>query len=176
MRVFNSYMNQLIRTPAYLGATCTKEWTEKSLSWTDQRLNFKWPVLQGIPQGVVTYYNIPAVLTPATGIKVRSSGQAIKLETIKRSRCSFAPLKSRSRWVLSLTPPMPHPPHLAVRSSDQGPKMAPIKFWSRSRVSVQQVYMWPPLVPRSSNTPSLVEQLNSTTFHSWLALVFNNLN
>ena len=40
-RVFNSYMNQLIRTPAYLGATCIKEWTEKSLSWTDQRLNFK---------------------------------------------------------------------------------------------------------------------------------------
>ena len=40
--------------------------------------------------GVVTY--IPAVLTPATGIKVRSSGQAVKLGTIKRSdvhlRCS----------------------------------------------------------------------------------------
>ena len=31
-------------------------------------------------QGVVTY--IPAVLTPATGIKVRSSGQAVKLGTV----------------------------------------------------------------------------------------------
>ena len=52
-------------------------------------------------QGVVTY--IPVVLTPATGIKVRSliSGQAVKLEMIKRSRRPFALLKSRSRWVLS---------------------------------------------------------------------------
>ena len=58
-------------------------------------------------QGVVT--NILDVLTPATGIKVRSSGQAIKLETIKRSRRSFALLKSKSRRVLSLTPPTPHP-------------------------------------------------------------------
>ena len=57
-----------------------------------------------LKQGVVTY--IPA---PATGIKVRSSGQAIILETIKRSRRSLALLKSRSRWVLSLTPPTPPP-------------------------------------------------------------------
>ena len=89
--------------------------------------DMKWT----IHQGVVTY--IPVVLTPATGIKVRSSGQAIKLETIKQSRCSFALLKSRSRWVLSLTPPTPGCQStvkalLVVRSSDQGPKMAPIKF------------------------------------------------
>ena len=32
------------------------------------------------------HVHIPAVLTPAIGIKVRSSGQAVKLETIKRSR------------------------------------------------------------------------------------------
>ena len=61
--------------------------------------------------------HIPAVLTPATGIKVRSSGQAIKLETIKRSRCPFALLKSRSRWVLSLTPPTPHPPPVGNQRS-----------------------------------------------------------
>ena len=42
-----------------------------------------------IVQGVVTsYYIIPAVLTPATGIKVRSSGQAVKLEMIKLSKMS----------------------------------------------------------------------------------------
>ena len=33
---------------------------------------------------------------PATGIKVRLSGQAVKLEMIKQSRCPFAQLKSRS--------------------------------------------------------------------------------
>ena len=88
-------------------------------------------VVGDIIQGVVMYK--PAVLTPATGIKVRSSSQAVKLGTIKRSRCSFALLKSRSRWVLSFdsthTPPTPGwqsrvDALLAVRSSDQGPKMA----------------------------------------------------
>ena len=76
---------------------------------------------------MVTY--IPAVLTPATGIKVRSSSQAVKVETIKRSRSSFAQLKSRVKALL------------AVRSSDRGPKMAPIKFWSQSQVSAQQIYI-----------------------------------
>ena len=33
--------------------------------------------------------SIPAVLIPTTGIKVRSSGQAVNLETIKRSRRLF---------------------------------------------------------------------------------------
>ena len=32
---------------------------------------------------------IPTVLTPMTGIKVRSSDQAVKLEMIKQSRCLF---------------------------------------------------------------------------------------
>ena len=96
-----------------------------------------------ILQGVVTY--IPAVLTPATGIKVGSSGQAVKLEMIKRSRCPFALLNQlRSRWVLSYdstyTPPTSGCQSrvkalLAVWSSDQGPKMGPIKFWSWLRVS-----------------------------------------
>ena len=94
----------------------------------------------------------PAVLTPMTGIKGRSSGQAAKL--VKRSRRPFALLKSRSRWVLSFdsTHTLPTPNWqsrvkalLAMGSSDHGPKMALIKFWSQSRVSVQQVYMWLPL-------------------------------
>ena len=44
---------------------------------------------------------LSAVLMLATGIKVRSRGQAIKLEMIKRSRRPFTLLKSRSRRLLS---------------------------------------------------------------------------
>ena len=84
-------------------------------------------------QGVVTY-NIPAVLTPATGIKVRSSDQAanLQLEMIKRSRRPFALLKSRSRWVSSFdsthTPPTPVW-QSRVKRCDQAIK---VQKWPRS--------------------------------------------
>ena len=45
-----------------------------------------------VEQGVVTYMymyiHVPAVLTPAIGIGVRSSSQAVKLEAIKMSICA----------------------------------------------------------------------------------------
>ena len=56
-------------------------------------------------QGAVTY--IPAVLTPATGIKVRSSGQALKLVTIKRSRRLFTLLDQGQDGVCPRTLPIP---------------------------------------------------------------------
>jgi hypothetical protein len=62
---------------------------------------------------VVTY--IPAVLTPGTGIKVRSGGQAVKSEMIKRSRRPFALIISRSS---PLTPPTPRPLQLAIKGQD----------------------------------------------------------
>ena len=66
-------------------------------------------------QGVVTY--IPAVLTPATGIKVRTSGQAIKLEMIKRSRCLFALLNQGQDGSYPLTPPTPCSPPVGNQGS-----------------------------------------------------------
>ena len=86
-----------------------------------------------------------------------SKQSSCKIGDDQAIKTSFVLLKSRSIWILSFdsthTPPTPGwqlrvKAFLPVRSSDQGPKMPPIKFWSRSRVSVQQVYMWPPLVLR----------------------------
>ena len=96
-------------------------------------------------------------------------------QAIKMSVCTA---QSRSRWVLSFdsthTPPTSVwqsrvKDLLAVWSNDQGPKMSSTKFWSRSRVSIQQVYMWPPLVeinfhPKGSHSctapPPLVKKIN----------------
>ena len=82
-------------------------------------------------QGVVT--NILAVLTPATEIKVRSSSQAVKLETIKRSRCLFTLFDQGVTSDSTHTPPTSCwrsrvKALSTVRSSDQGPKMGPINI------------------------------------------------
>ena len=66
-------------------------------------------------QGVVTY--ILAVLIPATGIKVRSSSQAVKLEMIKRSRRPFVLLNQGQDGSCPLTPPTPHPPPVGNQGS-----------------------------------------------------------
>jgi hypothetical protein len=69
-------------------------------------------------QGVVT--NIPAVLTPATGIKVRSSGQAVKLEMIKRSSDQDVHLRWPNQGqdgYCPSTPSIPRPPPVGKQGS-----------------------------------------------------------
>ena len=101
--------------------------TKLTMLWTN--IN---PTPTYIPlQGVVTY--IPAVLTPTTRIKARSSGQAIKLKMIKRSRCLFCTAQSRSRWVLSFDST-----HTQLTIKGQGSFSGAIK-WSRSKNGPDQI-------------------------------------
>ena len=95
----------------------------------------RWLCIHGLPcfpQGVVT--NTLAVLTPMTGIKVRSSGETVKLEMIKKSRCSLLD-QGQDDFIIKLCPlPVGDQRVKAlstVQTSDQGPKNRPRCFIQR---------------------------------------------
>ena len=103
-------------------------------------------------QGVVTY--IPAVLTPATGIKIWS-GPFLDLDRLIAPLKERWPLIAKRGWAGCGWSQRTRPILTLIWAAQTDVLIAwsspilqldrLISLWSRSRVSVQQVYMWPPL-------------------------------
>ena len=128
-------------------------------------------------QGVVTY--IPAVLTPATGIKIWL-GPILDLDRLIARQKEPWPLIANRGWAgcgwSQRTGPLltliwaAQTDVLIAWSSSILQLDRLISLWSRSRVSVQQVYMWPPLgvwgLSHSKELSLLLSQVITSPHHN----------